>query len=215
MLKPAAVSEIFRKFKAANPEPKTELNYDTPFQLLAAVLLSAQATDISVNLVTSKLFKTVKEPSDLVHFTALQLEQEIKSIGLFRTKAKNLLKTSHILIDKHQGIVPGNRAELEALPGIGAKSAAVLLNQLFNQPLIAVDTHVFRVSNRLGLVNEPELKRVENKLIKKIPSQYLMHAHHWLVLHGRYQCLARRPKCPSCILLNLCQYDKKTELEKK
>jgi endonuclease-3 len=200
--------EIFRRFRAANPSPTTELEYGSPFELLVAVVLSAQATDKSVNLATRKLFPAT--PEKIVKLGVAGLEDYIKSIGLFRTKAKNVVALSEILIRDHSGKVPWDREALESLPGVGRKTANVVLNTAFGQPTVAVDTHIFRVANRTGLAPGKDVLSVEEKLLKFTPPEYLQKAHHWLILHGRYVCLARKPGCPGCVIRDLCEFKGKT-----
>lgn len=202
--------EIFERFQAANPEPTTELNYKSNFELLIAVLLSAQATDISVNLATDKLYPVANTPQAILDLGLKKLKGYIKTIGLFNTKAENVIKTCQLLLDKHEGIVPNTRAELEALPGVGRKTANVVLNTAFGQPTMAVDTHIFRVGNRTKLAPGKTPLEVENKLVKNIPKEFLQDAHHWLILHGRYTCVARKPKCQNCLIKDLCEYKDKT-----
>lgn len=201
--------ELYNILSKTNPNPKTELNFDNHFQLLIAVLLSAQATDISVNKATDILFKKVKTPQDLVNLGEENLKEHIKQIGLFNSKAKNAILTANILINKHNSIVPNNRELLEQLPGVGRKTANVVLNEGFGIPTIAVDTHVFRVSNRTGLAKGKTPIDVELKLIKNTPNIFMQGAHHWLILHGRYICKARKPLCPNCPIRNVCDYFKK------
>jgi len=200
--------EIFRRFQEANPSPTTELQYATPFELLVAVVLSAQATDKSVNLATRKLFPAT--PQKIVALGVAGLEDCIKSIGLFRTKAKNVVLLSEILIRDHAGEVPASREALESLPGVGRKTANVVLNTAFGQPTVAVDTHIFRVANRTGVAPGKDVLAVEEKLLKFTPAEYLQNAHHWLILHGRYVCLARKPGCPECLIRDLCEFKGKT-----
>jgi endonuclease-3 len=207
---PARRREIFERFRAANPQPKSELAFRSPFELLVAVVLSAQATDKSVNLATQKLFKEFNTPARIAKLGVAGLEEFIRTIGLFRTKAKNVVALSKILLDKHGGEVPSTREALESLPGVGRKTANVVLNVAFGQPTMAVDTHIFRVSNRTGLAAGKDVLSVEQKLLKTIPPEFLQHAHHWLILHGRYVCLARKPKCPECPIRDLCDYRNKT-----
>jgi len=201
--------EIFRRFQAANPSPTTELEYGSPFELLVAVVLSAQATDKSVNLATRKLFPAT--PQEIVALGVAGLEEYIKSIGLFRTKAKNVVALSRILLEKHRGQVPPHREALESLPGVGRKTANVVLNTAFGQPTVAVDTHIFRVANRTGIAPGKDVLSVEEKLLKFTPPEYLKDAHHWLILHGRYVCLARKPGCPECPIRDLCEFKGKTK----
>jgi endonuclease-3 len=206
---PAKRREIFRRFQAANPHPTTELAYASPFELLVAVVLSAQATDKSVNLATRSLFPAT--PEKIVALGVAGLEERIKSIGLFRTKAKNVVALSEILIRDFSGKVPSNREALESLPGVGRKTANVVLNTAFGQPTVAVDTHIFRVANRTGLAPGKDVLSVEEKLLKFTPAEYLKDAHHWLILHGRYVCLARKPGCPECPIRDLCEFRGKTK----
>ncbi|ARP95917.1 endonuclease III [Bordetella genomosp. 13] len=202
--------EIFARLQAANPHPTTELEYQTPFQLLIAVLLSAQATDKSVNLATRKFFPEYGTPQALLDLGEEGLAQYIKTIGLYRTKAKNAIATCRLLLERHGGEVPQDRASLEALPGVGRKTANVVLNTAFGQPTIAVDTHIFRVSNRTGIAPGKNVLDVELKLEKVIPRDFVQDAHHWLILHGRYICVARKPKCPQCGISDLCEFKQKT-----
>jgi endonuclease-3 len=202
--------EIFRRLKALNPEPRTELEYRTPFELLVAVMLSAQATDRSVNLATPHLFALANSPQAMLALGHDGLEQAIKTIGLYRTKAKNLLATCRILIDLYGGEVPRDRAALESLPGVGRKTANVILNTAFGEPTIAVDTHIFRVANRTGIAPGKNVAEVERKLLKFVPEAYRKGAHHWLILHGRYVCKARKPDCPTCVIRDLCEFKHKT-----
>jgi len=200
--------EIFRRFQEAKPKPTTELEYGTPFELLVAVVLSAQATDKSVNLATAKLYPIT--PEKIVKLGVENLEPYIKSIGLYRTKAKNVVALSRMLLDQHCGAVPQNREALERLPGVGRKTANVVLNTAFGQPTVAVDTHIFRVANRTGIAPGKDPLEVEQKLLKFTPPEYLQDAHHWLILHGRYVCLARKPGCPECLIRDLCEFRPKT-----
>jgi endonuclease-3 len=208
-MNPQKRREIFRRFQQANPNPTTELRYGTPYELLVAVVLSAQATDKSVNLATDKLFPAT--PEKLAKMGVEGLEPCIKSIGLYRTKAKNVVALSQILLEKHCGAVPQNREALEALPGVGRKTANVVLNTAFGQPTVAVDTHIFRVSNRTGIAPGKDPLEVELRLLKFTPPEYLQNAHHWLILHGRYICLARKPGCPQCLIRDLCEFRPKTQ----
>ena len=201
---------IFRILASANPDPRTELRHHSPFELLVAVILSAQSTDVSVNKATEELFKIANTPAKMLGLGELQLKQRIKTIGLFNTKAKNILKTCQLLLDRHSGQLPQNRKDLEALPGVGRKTANVILNTAFGQPTIAVDTHIFRVSNRIGLAPGKTPLEVEQKLLRTTPEKYLQGAHHWLILHGRYTCKARKPACPECAIVNYCGYKAKT-----
>ena len=205
--------EIFRILASANPDPRTELKYQDPFELLIAVILSAQATDVSVNKVTGELFEIANTPEKMLGLGERELKHRIRTIGLFNTKAKNILKTCQLLVERHGGEVPDNREELEALPGVGRKTANVILNTAFGQPTIAVDTHIFRVSNRTGLAPGKTPLAVEQKLLRSTPESYRQGAHHWLILHGRYICKARKPACPECAIIEYCDYKAKTTLE--
>jgi endonuclease-3 len=209
-MNPAKREEIFARFQRANPNPTTELAYRTPFELLVAVVLSAQATDKGVNLATPRLFAAAKTPAAMQALGQEGLENYIKTIGLFRTKAKNLLATSRMLVEQFGGEVPRERAALESLPGVGRKSANVILNTAFGEETIAVDTHIFRVANRTGIAPGADVRAVEDKLLKVVPAPYRRNAHHWLILHGRYVCKARLPDCPSCLIRDLCEYRNKT-----
>ena len=200
----------FERLKAANPRPTTELNYRTPFELLVSVILSAQATDKGVNKATEKLFKAAKTPQAILKLGEKGLKDYIKSIGLFNAKAKNILATCRLLVEKHKGKVPDQREALEALPGVGRKTANVILNTAFGQPTIAVDTHIFRVANRIGLAAGKTPLAVEKQLMDTVPDEYKHDAHHWLILHGRYTCTARKPRCPTCIIRDLCEYADKS-----
>ena len=202
-------TEIFSRLRAANPEPKTELEYSTPFELLIAVLLSAQATDVSVNKATRKLYPVANTPETLRALGEEGLKQYIKTIGLFNSKAKNVINLCDILIHQHQSQVPQTREALEALPGVGRKTANVVLNTAFGQPTIAVDTHIFRVSNRTRIAPGKDVE-VEQRLLRLIPKEFQLDAHHWLILHGRYTCIARKPRCGSCLIEDLCEYKQKT-----
>jgi|TARA_R110001592_G_scaffold362186_1_gene675287 endonuclease-3 len=203
-------TEIFSRLRAANPEPKTELEYSTPFELLIAVLLSAQATDVSVNKATRKLYPVANTPETLRALGEEGLKQYIKTIGLFNSKAKNVINLCAILIHQHQSQVPQTREALEALPGVGRKTANVVLNTAFGQPTIAVDTHIFRVSNRTRIAPGKDVVEVEQRLLRLIPKEFQLDAHHWLILHGRYTCIARKPRCGSCLIEDLCEYKQKT-----
>ena len=203
-------TEIFTRLRAANPDPTTELVYRTPFELLIAVILSAQATDKSVNLATGKLFATANTPAAIVSLGTQGLLPYIQSIGLFRNKAKNILKTCELLMEHHRGQVPRTREQLEQLPGVGRKTANVVLNTAFGEPTIAVDTHIFRVSNRTGIAPGKDVVEVENRLMRLVPEEFRKDAHHWMILHGRYCCKARKPECPVCPIIDLCEYRKKT-----
>jgi len=205
-----AIEEMFRRFEAADPDPKSELEYVNPFTLLVAVVLSAQATDAGVNKATRALFKIAGTPEKLVRLGEDSVRDFIKTIGLYRNKARNVIELSRQLIANHGGEVPRARAALEALPGVGRKTANVVLNVAFGEPTMAVDTHVFRVTNRTGLSSGRDPLEVEEDLLRVVPPKYGMHAHHWLILHGRYVCKARRPECPRCIINDLCLYEAKT-----
>jgi len=204
-------AEMFRRLKSENPAPTTELEYKSTFELLIAVILSAQATDVSVNKATRPLYAIANTPEKIYALGVDGLKSYIKTIGLFNTKAENVIKTCAALIAQHNSEVPENRAALEALPGVGRKTANVVLNTAFGQVAMAVDTHIFRVSNRTGLAPGKNVLEVERKLIKNVPKEYLLDAHHWLILHGRYVCVARKPKCGSCLIEDLCGYKSKTE----
>ena len=207
-MNPEKRRKIFERLRAANPAPTTELEYGTPFELLVAVVLSAQATDKSVNLATRKLFPAT--PRKIVDLGSDGLETYIRTIGLFRTKAKNVVALSGILLSEHGGEVPAEREALERLPGVGRKTANVVLNTAFGQPTVAVDTHIFRVANRTRLAPGKDPREVEDRLVKFTPPEFLKNAHHWLILHGRYVCLARKPGCPECLIRDLCEYGQKT-----
>ena len=204
-------TEIFNRWQQQNPEPKTELNYTSVFELLIAVLLSAQATDKSVNIATNKLFKVANTPEDLLALGEAGLKNYIKTIGLFNSKAANTIKTCQALIEKHDSQVPSSREELEALPGVGRKTANVVLNTYFRMPVMAVDTHIFRVANRTNLAKGKNVLEVEQRLMRLIPKNYLLDAHHWMILHGRYTCVARKPKCGACLIEDLCEYKHKID----
>ncbi len=203
-------AEIFQKLKAQNPEPTTELNYSSPFELLIAVVLSAQATDVGVNKATKKLYPVANTPEAIYTLGLDGLKTYIRTIGLYNTKAKNIIKTCKLLIDEFDSQVPEDRNSLERLPGVGRKTANVILNTAFGQPTIAVDTHIFRVSNRTGIAPGKDVRVVEDKLIKFVPDEYKKDAHHWLILHGRYTCTARKPRCGSCVIYDLCEFKQKT-----
>ncbi|OAK65093.1 endonuclease III [Variovorax paradoxus] len=205
---------FFATLQAANPEPQTELEYTTPFELLAAVLLSAQATDVGVNKATRKLFPVANTPQAILDLGVEGLEEYIKTIGLYRSKARHLIETCRMLVEQHGGEVPRTRAELEALPGVGRKTANVVLNVAFGEATIAVDTHIFRMGNRTGLAPGKTPLEVELKLEKRVPLQYRLHAHHWLILHGRYVCVARKPRCWECAVATFCDYKPKTPAPK-
>lgn len=209
-MNPEQYTELFRRWQAADPQPTTELSYASSFELLVAVILSAQATDKSVNKATDPLFPIANTPETMLALGEAGLREYIKTIGLYNAKAKHIIATCRLLIEKHQSQVPDNRADLEALPGVGRKTANVILNTAFHQPTIAVDTHIFRLGNRTGLAPGNNVLIVEKGLLKNIPPEYLQNAHHWLILHGRYICTARKPKCPSCLVADLCEYKEKT-----
>lgn len=203
--------EILTRLRNENPTPTTELNYGSAFELLIAVMLSAQATDVSVNKATVKLFAVANTPATILKLSEAKLKAYIKTIGLFNTKAKNITRTCQILIQQHNSVVPNTREELEALPGVGRKTANVILNTAFGEPTMAVDTHIFRISNRINFAPGKNVLEVEKKLLKVIPDEFLRHAHHWLILHGRYICTARKPRCGACVIEDLCEYRHKTE----
>ncbi|WP_372964080.1 endonuclease III [Marinobacter sp.] len=205
--------EIFTRLKNENPNPTTELNFSSPFELLIAVILSAQATDVGVNKATDKLYPVANTPEAIYALGVDGLKEYIKTIGLFNTKAENVIKTCKILIEKHDSKVPDNREALEALPGVGRKTANVVLNTAFRQPAMAVDTHIFRVSNRTGIAPGKTVLEVEKRLMRLVPKEFLMDAHHWLILHGRYTCVARKPKCGSCIIEDLCEFKHKQDYQ--
>ena len=212
-MNPVKRAEIFRRLRTANPSPTTELSYRTPFELLVAVILSAQATDKSVNLATEKLFSVANTPQAMLDLGEAGLTPYIQRIGLYRGKAKNIIATSRILQQQFGGAVPRRREELESLPGVGRKTANVILNTAFGEPTIAVDTHIFRVANRTGLAPGRNVVEVETRLIKFVPEEFRQDAHHWLILHGRYVCKARKPECPACIIRDLCEYRHKTRAD--
>ena len=201
--------EIFSRLRDANPHPTTELRYNNPFELLISVILSAQATDVSVNKATDKLYAVANTPEAIHSLGVDGLKRYIKTIGLYNSKAENVIKTCRILIDQHSGQVPEDRAALQALPGVGRKTANVVLNTAFGHPTMAVDTHIFRVSNRTGIAPGKTVLEVEKKLLKFVPKEFLVDAHHWLILHGRYTCIARKPRCGECIIEDLCEYKAK------
>ncbi len=207
--------EIFQRFRKANPHPTTELEYTTPFELLIAVILSAQATDVSVNKATRKLYSIANTPAAMHALGVSGLEDYIRTIGLYRTKAKNVIETCRLLIEQHHGEVPRSREALQALPGVGRKTANVVLNTAFGEPTIAVDTHIFRVANRTNIAPGKDVDEVERKLLKFVPEAFRHDAHHWLILHGRYTCIARKPQCWNCIIADLCEYRDKTPLPEK
>jgi len=210
-MNPAKRLTIYERLRAANPRPRSELVYRTPYELLVAVVLSAQATDKSVNLATAKLFPLANTPRKMVALGVAGLEEHIRTIGLYRNKAKNVIELSRQLLERHGGEVPAEREALERLPGVGRKTANVVLNIAFSQPTIAVDTHIFRVANRTGLAPGKDPLEVELKLLKFTPAEFMHDAHHWLILHGRYVCLARRPDCPRCAIRDLCEFRGKTK----
>ena len=210
-MKRDAIREFFRRLSTANPDPTTELEYGSPFQLLVAVVLSAQATDRSVNLCTRKLFALAATPEDILTLGEEGVADCIRTIGLFRNKAKNTVALSRLLLERHGGEVPQDREALEALPGVGRKTANVVLNTIFGEPVMAVDTHIFRLSNRTGLAPGKDVRAVEDALMRRIPKEYLKDAHHWLILHGRYVCTARKPACGACIVRDLCEYRDKVD----
>ena len=212
-MNPQKRAEIFRRLREANPKPTTELTYTSPFQLLIAVILSAQSTDVGVNKVTKRLFPVAGTPQAILVLGEAKLKSYISTIGLFNGKAKNILATCALLVERHGGEVPRSRAELEALPGVGRKTANVILNTAFGEPTIAVDTHIFRVANRTRIAPGKTVRAVEDKLEKVVPAEFKQDAHHWLILHGRYVCKARKPDCPQCIIRDLCAYKHKTRAE--
>jgi len=209
-MKPAQRKEFFRRLQAVTPEPTTELDYGTPFELLVAVILSAQATDVSVNRATRKLYAVANTPGQILELGLDGLKEYIRTIGLYNSKAENIIKTCGILLERHGGTVPRDRAALEALPGVGRKTANVVLNTAFGEPTIAVDTHIFRVANRTGLAPGKNPLQVEHELLRVVPEEFRKNAHHWLILHGRYTCKARKPACPECIVRDLCGFKSKT-----
>lgn len=211
-MRPADRAEFFRRLKSVIPKPETELEYESAFELLIAVILSAQATDVSVNKATEKLFPIANTPDQLLALGVEGLKPFIRTIGLYNSKADNIIKTCRILAEKHGGEVPRDRISLEALPGVGRKTANVVLNTAFGEPTIAVDTHIFRVSNRTGLASGKTPLQVELKLLRAVPEEFRKDAHHWLILHGRYTCKARRPNCPECIVRDLCGFKSKTQV---
>jgi endonuclease III len=209
-MNPAKRREIFERFREANPTPNTELEYSTPFELLIAVLLSAQSTDVGVNKATRRLYPVANTPQRILDLGIDELKSYISTIGLYNTKAKNVIATCQILVDQYGGDVPHSREALEALPGVGRKTANVVLNTAFGDPTVAVDTHIFRVSNRTKIAPGKDVDEVEQKLLKFVPKEFLHDAHHWLILHGRYTCVARTPKCWNCLIADLCEYKAKT-----
>jgi endonuclease III len=202
--------ELFTRLRAANPDPTTELVYRNPFELLIAVMLSAQATDVGVNHATRSLFAAAPTPAKMLELGVGGVAEHIRRIGLFNTKARNVVRTCEILLSEYDGEVPCDRAALESLPGVGRKTANVILNSAFGEPTIAVDTHIFRVANRTGLAPGKNVRAVEDKLVRRVPDEFRRHAHHWLILHGRYVCTARKPKCPDCPIEDLCRFKHKT-----
>lgn len=206
-------TEIFRRWREANPSPTTELEFNNSFELLISVILSAQATDVSVNKATEKLYAKANTPEAILALGFKGLKRHIKTIGLYNTKAENILKTCRILVDQHDSEVPRTREDLEALPGVGRKTANVVLNTAFREIAMAVDTHIFRVSNRTGIAPGKNVLEVEKRLLRLVPEEFLLDAHHWLILHGRYVCIARKPRCGACLIEDLCEYKKKTEIE--
>jgi endonuclease III len=211
---PARRFQIYSRLREQNPRPRSELDYGSPYELLVAVVLSAQATDKSVNLATATLFPVASTPQAMVALGEARLAERIRTIGLFRTKAKNVIALSKLLLERHGGEVPADRAALEALPGVGRKTANVVLNVAFGEPTIAVDTHIFRVANRTGLAPGKDPLAVEQGLLKFTPEEFRLHAHHWLILHGRYVCTARKPRCPGCVIRDLCEFRAKTRERK-
>ncbi|MDO4878640.1 MAG: endonuclease III [Neisseria sp.] len=209
-MKPENVREMFARWRAANPHPKTELNYSSPFELLIAVLLSAQSTDKGVNKATAGLFAAADNPKAMLDLGVDGVVSHIKTIGLYQAKSKHIIETCRILLDRHGGQVPQTREELEALPGVGRKTANVVLNTAFGRPVMAVDTHIFRVSNRMNLAPGKNVREVEDRLLKVVPEEFLLDAHHWLILHGRYICKAQKPLCRQCGVRDLCEYADKT-----
>ena len=203
--------QILERLREANPHPTTELEYSSPFELLVSVILSAQATDVSVNKAMTKLYPVANTPQAILNLGVDGLKDYIKTIGLYNAKAENIIKTCRILLEKHNGEVPEDRAALEALPGVGRKTANVVLNTAFGWPTIAVDTHIFRVANRTGFAPGKDVNEVEEKLLKHVPAEFKLDVHHWLILHGRYTCIARKPRCGSCLIEDLCEYKEKPE----
>jgi len=210
LLSADARRQLFERLRANNPEPRTELSYRSPYQLLVSVMLSAQATDRSVNLATKQLFRVAATPKAMLELGEEGLASHIRTIGLWRVKARHVIAASRLLVERHGGGVPRDRAALEALPGVGRKTANVVMNTAFGEPTIAVDTHIFRVANRTGLAPGRNVREVEDRLIAVVPEEFRADAHHWLILHGRYVCKARRPDCPGCLIADLCRYPKKT-----
>lgn len=206
----AEIHDFLARLRELDPEPTTELDYTTPFELLIAVILSAQATDVGVNKATRRLYPVANTPQAILDLGEDALKRHISTIGLFNAKAKNVIATCRILVDRHGGEVPRDRAALEALPGVGRKTANVVLNTVFGEPAIAVDTHIFRVANRTGLAPGKDVRSVEDRLMRVVPEEFLLGAHHWLILHGRYTCKARKPACPTCVVRDLCRFKDKT-----
>jgi endonuclease III len=211
LMKAPAREVFFRRMQALNPSPRSDLEYSTPFELLIAVILSAQATDKSVNVATARLYPKANTPEKIIKLGEQKLIDYIQTIGLYRTKAKNVMATCKILVEQYDGQVPDTREALEALPGVGRKTANVVLNIAFGQPTMAVDTHIFRISNRMGLAPGKDVVKVEQKLLKVVPAEFMQHAHHWLILHGRYTCVARKPKCGACNVFDICGYKDKAQ----
>ena len=209
----AQISELFSRLRELNPKPRTELEYSTPFELLVAVALSAQATDVGVNKATRRLFPVANTPQAILDLGEDGLKQYINTIGLYNAKAANVIAACRILVEKHNSVVPQTREELEALPGVGRKTANVVLNTAFGQPAMAVDTHIFRVANRTGLAPGKNVRQVEDNLVKVIPAEFLLDAHHWLILHGRYVCKARKPECAGCVIADICRFKEKTRTD--
>lgn len=213
LLSTAQITEMFSRLRELNPKPKTELEYSSPFELLVAVALSAQATDVGVNKATRRLFPVANTPQAILDLGEDGLKQYINTIGLYNAKAANVIAACKILVEKHNSVVPQTREELEALPGVGRKTANVVLNTAFGQLAMAVDTHIFRVSNRTGLAPGKNVREVEDKLVKVIPAEFLLDAHHWLILHGRYVCKARKPECAGCVIADICRFKEKTRVD--
>ena len=213
LLSTAQITEMFSRLRELNPKPKTELEYSSPFELLVAVALSAQATDVGINKATRRLFPVANTPQAILDLGEDGLKQYINTIGLYNAKAANVIAACKILVEKHNSVVPQTREELEALPGVGRKTANVVLNTAFGQLAMAVDTHIFRVSNRTGLAPGKNVREVEDKLVKVIPAEFLLDAHHWLILHGRYVCKARKPECAGCVIADICRFKEKTRVD--
>ena len=206
-------TKLFARLRAENPEPATELVFSNTFELLIAVMLSAQATDVSVNKATAKLFQRASTPEQMLQLGVAGVKRHIKTIGLFNTKANNVIATCRILVEQHGSTIPATREALQALPGVGRKTANVVLNTAFRQPAMAVDTHIFRLANRTGLAPGKNVLEVEQQLLKRVPAEFLLDAHHWLILHGRYVCTARKPRCGACVIADLCEYEHKSSAE--